>query len=129
MENDNEMETYKKEFRNILIFLIPIVLLLFFINKCSNQQLNKCYRITVGEVLDYASDIEGNSSSIIYFNFRKKTYRGYGNGDIGKRYFLKVSCNDPENFRDYEEFFVPDTLQYIPENGWDEIPYGLGDKK
>jgi len=44
---------------------------------------------------------------------------------LKKRYWIQVHCNDFQTDRVRWDVPVPDTLQYIPVNGWDKIPYGL----
>jgi hypothetical protein len=44
-----------------------------------------------------------------------------------RRLMLQVYCDDLNENRILWDVPVPDTLQFIPPNGWKEIPYGLGD--
>jgi hypothetical protein len=46
---------------------------------------------------------------------------------MNERFWVRVYCKDFSVNRIYWEAKVPDTLQFIPPNGWKEIPYGLGD--
>ncbi len=45
-----------------------------------------------------------------------------------KRLLIKFYCKDASKHIVLWDAKVPDTLQFIPPNGWKEIPYGLGTK-
>jgi hypothetical protein len=44
---------------------------------------------------------------------------------MSKRYFVRVFCDDLQVNRIHWDIPVPDTLTYVPPNGWHNIPYGL----
>ena len=105
-------------------------------NKITNQ-LNECSFYTV------AKPVRMPIQHKIYFNFyyQGKKYEdatSVGAGDLGyfyskssamsTRYWVRVYCKDLTVNRIYWEHKVPDTLQYIPLKGWEEIPYGLGEE-
>ena len=50
---------------------------------------------------------------------RAESYRG---GEVGKRYFVKFSSENPRREELLTDKPVPDTLQFIPPEGWDKLP-------
>ena len=48
---------------------------------------------------------------------------------LSMRFWIRVYCDDYEVNKIYWDANVPDTLQFIPKNGWKEIPYGIVDFK
>lgn len=42
-----------------------------------------------------------------------------------RKLIIKVYCKDYNENSVLWDINVPDTIQYIPHNGWDKIPYGL----
>ena len=46
-----------------------------------------------------------------------------------KRLLVQVYCKDLNKHKILWDITIPDTLQYIPANGWKEIPYGLGEEE
>ena len=49
----------------------------------------------------------------------------YQGGELGKRYFVKFSSENPRYNEFLENNLVPDSLQFVPTEGWDKIPEGL----
>ena len=49
---------------------------------------------------------------------------------MSNRYWVQISCTD-FRYREmhYWDIKVPDTLSYVPFEGWKEIPYDLGENK
>ena len=44
---------------------------------------------------------------------------------LSKRYWIQIYCEDFDVNKVLWKINVPDTLQNIPANGWDKIPYSL----
>lgn len=42
-----------------------------------------------------------------------------------RRFWVQLSCNDPDFHKLLWDVAVPDTLQNIPVNGWEKLPTGL----
>ena len=122
----------------VLIFIIfcAIVFAFFYVRqeRGITKKLNECSFFTV------LTPVRMPSSNQMYFSYyyNYKRYEGgtsVGPDDIGyrwsnrsimnNRYWVQVYCKDFEVTRVRWEYEVPDTLQYIPANGWDKIPYGL----
>ena len=102
-----------------------------------NAEISKCPIITVAYPEKFIP------RSHIYYGFKIKgknyhdsfimPYPTMGKFERGKnlmkeRFWVQISCNDYTISRIYWEAKVPDTLQFVPPNGWDKIPYGLDNK-
>ena len=105
-------------------------------NKITDQ-LNECSFYTI------AFPTKMPTSHDVYFSFyhqetKYKDQTTVGSEDLGlfytnkeiltSRYWVRIYCKDFAVKRIYWEAKVPDTLQYIPPKGWEEIPYGLGEE-
>jgi hypothetical protein len=127
----------KEEKRNKIIcilFIIGMFTWLFLIERADRQKLNDCSIITIAyptkwiprATIKYNFTLHGK-------NIRRgetMTYPTMGQFERGKhllneRFWVKVYCKDFTLSRIYWEAKVPDTLTYVPPNGWSEIPYGL----
>jgi hypothetical protein len=123
-----------------IVVIIPLVLFLSFIlfwvwdSHRLSHKFKECSFYTI------ATPTEMTNSHSLYFTFSYKgkiydSYTTVGAEDLGlwytqksamsRRYWVKVSCADLRFDEMQWEIKVPDTLQYIPFNGWKEIPYGL----
>ena len=143
-EDNYEEETAKGSIVPFLFILFIISsLVAFFISFYFQEveiteKLNECSFYTV------ATPTEMTTSHSMYFKFyyNNKTYDDYttvGAEDLGlsytkrsamsTRYWVRVYCKDLNIIRMYWDTKVPDTLQYIPKEGWKEIPYGLAEEE
>lgn len=139
MKEDEEKLDKNRNKGAIAFTVICIILFsLYYIQENNiDKKFDKCYRITV------ASPYKLIRQKNMYFTFElngKKINEtaGVSSGDVGlhwnnnfvleKRFWLKVYCDDFKVNRVIWDIPVPDTLKFIPANGWDKIPYGL-DKK
>ncbi|SOE21434.1 hypothetical protein SAMN06298216_1902 [Spirosomataceae bacterium TFI 002] len=76
----------------------------------------------------------------VFFNYeyqgkKNKGYTIVGAEDVGylytkteilhSRFFVRISCFNPKMFSVVWDIKVPDSLTFVPKNGWDKIPYGL----
>jgi len=121
-----------KEQRNgiIVVGIICLLVILQFIRQ--HLMMNECSKFTVGEITKISYDNDSSTGEITFIiNMNKKKYSVF---DLygwehslkkGERYFLETACHDPYLSEACWDIKVPDTLQFIPENGWDKIPYGL----
>ena len=75
----------------------------------------------------YLNGKKSNSSYTMPFPNMGKFKRD--NNLIYERFWVQVNCKDNSINRIYWEAKVPDTLKFIPANGWDKIPYGLDKSK
>ena len=103
-----------------------------------NQVLNECTKITVASPYEIGGGYKTGYNMYYTYTLNStqiKDYDGVDKGDynangesyyLKKRFFLKVSCNDVKNTKIIWSVLVPDTLNYVPANGWDKIPYNLG---
>ncbi len=117
-----------KEFRNILLFLVPILIFTLVYNWIIKQRLASCNRVNIGILTHYQVSFEGNKLPVISHKLNGQIYSGIASikhNKIGARYFLRYHCNNPSTFRIIENISVPDTLKYIPTNGWKKVPYEL----
>ncbi len=120
----------------LIFFLLFTVLLL---NSWRNQYiLTLCNRITIATVTGGAGSPNTRKALVYFYKYKNKEFidnDGKGLKDFksfmelkeqkNKRYFVRFSCTHPDISELCWEVVVPDTLQYIPTNGWDKIPYGL----
>ena len=117
------------------LWVIAIGLFVFWIwnSQRRGSAFDKCSFYTIATPNDMT-----NRSLYFTYNYQGKIYEGsatIGSNNLGlwytkksvlsTRYWVKVSCANLL-FKEMQwEVKVPDTLQYIPPNGWDKIPYSL----
>ncbi len=92
--------------------------------------LNRCNKITVATYVKYQSLAKTGSGALFTYQFNGQTFNtndGLKNNDRVKegRVFLKLSCEQPSIANVYWDIPVPDTLTFVPTNGWNDVPYGL----
>lgn len=128
---------YKKQKIAFFFLLTIAVLFTVFYNKQENEitrKLDSCSFYSI------ATPIRMPDSHTLYFSFPFegkiiKSSTSLGADDAGftytkrsvmsKRYFVRVFCDDLQVNRIQWDIPVPDTLNYVPVNGWGKIPYGL----
>lgn len=107
------------------------------------EKLEKCSVYTVGVVtrihtlrkiprMKYKYSIKGviieNDHTIGLFDGNKDEFWNIDTDKLAnRRLMLRVYCNDVKANKILWDIAIPDTLKYIPANGWKEIPYGLGE--
>ena len=144
VEDESEDVVLKGPMVIIVMAIIPILCVIAFEvffyrqEKTITNQLKECSFYTV------ATPTEMNTSTSMFykFNYKDVEYEKYttvGSGDLGltytirsamsTRYWVRVYCKDLNINRMYWDAKVPDTLQYIPKEGWKEIPYGLAEEE
>ena len=115
----------------VVVLSIPTFIVLYYLQESKiTDKLEECsfYPIRMP------------TQTTMYYNFSyqgKKYENGtsVGAGELGysysrssamsTRYWVRIYCKDFAVKRICWEAKVPDTLQYIPPKGWEEIPYGL----
>lgn len=117
--------------------LLSIFVLFYYCSQENiNSKLDSCSIVTIA----YPQKFVPQSNLYYYFKLNNvKIEDGYNVpfNNMGKffrssnlmkeRFWIKVYCNDYHVNSIYWDAKVPDTLQFIPKNGWSKIPYGLGD--
>jgi hypothetical protein len=112
---------------------LSIILIYGFYQK---YKIHKCHRIYVLSPIRITGGVK--TGLTLHFTFTKDGREINGDDVIPKygdkyflknRFFIKVSCDNENYSSGVWDFVVPDTLQYVPANGWDKIPYGLDKKK
>jgi hypothetical protein len=135
MEDDEII--YKKQKKVFYFLLIIAVLFTIFYVRQENEITRKLNRCSFYSLI---TPIRMPDNHKLYFSFIYKgqiikSSTSLGADDAGltytkrsvmsKRYFVRVFCDDLQVNRVQWDVPVPDTLQYIPPNGWAELPYGL----
>jgi hypothetical protein len=120
------------------IFMVSSMTLLFiwiyYDDKWREERIQSCPYITIA----YPTRWRPQASFDFYFymNGKKRegsvtmTFPTMGKYERGRhllkeRFWVRANCKDYRDNKIYWNITVPDTLQYIPPNGWKEIPYGL----
>ena len=145
MENDNENELdtrYDIPARIIVaLFVLSVPAFFIFYNRQESKitdQLNECSFYTIINPTRMAT----HHRMYYYFYHKNKRYDDYTRveadelryyytkkGAMSSRYWVRIYCKDFKISRVQWAAKVPDTLQYIPANGWKEIPYDLGEEE
>lgn len=138
MVSDNKkMRQHWKRNSGTYYFLISIIVFCtaYFIQEHNaNSKIESCPIVTVA----YPIRMPDSHKLYFFYHYRGKRYEdaaSLGSDDLGccytirevlaSRFWVQVYCKDLSVSRIYWEAKVPDTLQYIPANGWDKIPYGF----
>ena len=117
----------------MLLLLVILQLRVYY----RDYVLSECTKITVANPYEIGGGYK--TGYIMYYTYilnskQVKDYDGVDKGDynangdsyyLKKKFFLKVSCTDVKNTEVIWSVPVPDTLNYVPINGWDKIPYNL----
>ena len=140
--NKEEQEIdYRKAMWGALAFIVMVggtLLAYYFQEKRANEEINSCTIITVA----YPKRWVSKATLYYYFYIKGKkledgeTMRHLTMGKFERgrhlmkdRFWVRVYCKDLQVNRIYWDAKVPDTLQYIPKEGWKEIPYGLAEEE
>lgn len=127
-----------KIFYIISIVLVLIILVNQYINKI---KIDSCNRVSIATITGGAGSFSTGRSLLYTYKYSDNEFRGSDGDGIkdyntfrdfsiykDKKYFVKFSCEKPNISKLCWDIPVPDTLQFIPSNGWDKIPYGLNNK-
>ena len=103
----------------------------------NNKKLSKCSVYTIGTITRVYT-LRGQTRAAYYYKINGKNVektKGVNNFDTNeswsvdmdklrtRRLMLQVYCNDINVHRVLWDVAVPDTLRYIPTNGWKQIPF------
>jgi len=116
------------------IFYLIFFLLIAILSKQWNNKnkISTCHKITIATVIGGSgsfstrrgltnsiqfSGSDGNIQDFSSFN----DFQKYKN----KKYFVKLSCDSPSISELIWDIEVPNTLKFIPIDGWPKIPYEL----
>ncbi|GEM_PF-2131660 len=123
--------------RGRVILFVIFFACLFGYNASNEYRMKKCHRIIIakqerisgGYKNQFAMHYSFSYDSVVFFSSGSLNSDLYSEKDHyklkGKRFFLKILCSDPKNSRIIWDVKVPDTLSYVPEKGWEKLPYGL----
>lgn len=126
--------------KNIIYLLIVLVIVWLFIRRIYiNNIISSCNKYTIATGSKITGGYKSGYSLNYIFKYKKQDFigsdgDGIDKGDFNKkggysylnrRYFVLFYCNDPSKSKIIWNIQIPDTLHYIPENGWDKTPYGL----
>ena len=125
--------------KNFPYFIAAFVISSVLIHQCFNEsKISDCSRITIAIITGKS----GSFSTIKTLNYEYtcnvkvifgadgegiKDYDFFKNFNVAekKRFFVKYSCADNNISKLIWTVSVPDTLNYIPADGWAKIPYDL----
>lgn len=127
-------------FKRILIIMIPITIIGVFIYSYNEQEQLIDKKLDICSFYTIASPLKMFGSHKLRFNFfyKGKYYERnqiVGANDLGysytqastlkRRYWIRIHCTDFDTFRFYWKVKVPEDLQKIPAEGWQEIPQAV----
>ncbi len=122
------------QFILLAVFMCPFLILGYLQNTKTKEKLKTCSFYTI------LHPIRMPDSHKMYFFFyhngiKREDSTSVGATDLGafytktsainRRYWIQIYCKDMETIKVSWDIPVPDTLQFIPTNGWDKIPYDL----
>jgi hypothetical protein len=108
-----------------LFILVSLFCIFEIFSECN--QLIKHPRYTIGVITEFYYSGYGVKSIRYTYKVNGVEYEKgafYSSGEIGRRYFVKFSSLNPRYNDLFEDSPVPDTLQYVPPEGWEKIPKG-----
>lgn len=133
------MKYEKNMKKNIPYLIFAFVIISVLIHQCNYEtKMNDCNRITIATItgksggfstaktLNYVYKCDAN----VFFGADGEGIKDYDffiNFNVAekKRFFVKYSCVDNNISKLIWNVSVPDTLKYIPADGWAKIPYNL----
>jgi hypothetical protein len=107
MEDDEII--YKKQKKAFYFLLTIAVLFTIFYNTLYFSFVYK------GKIIKSSTSVGADDAG---FTYTKRSV-------MSKRYFVRVFCDDLQVNRVQWDIPVPDSLNYVPVNGWGKIPYEL----
>ena len=135
---ESKMTTLFKDPRFYFSVIVGSALIFIYIQyREESKKLSHCSVYTIGNI-DRVFTIRGQTRIDYYYNVGEKTAKtteGVNNFDTNeswsvdveklskRRLLLQVSCHDINVNRILWDIPVPDTLRYVPANGWKEIPF------
>jgi hypothetical protein len=114
----------------IVVVLLGVSLRIFY----RNYKISLCNTIYIAKPIDISGGLK--TGFTIHYTFKKNSNSINGSDDLDKkglsnngenyymkkRFFVKVACSDDSNSEIVWDVPVPDSLTYVPDNGWNEIP-------
>ena len=120
----------KKKLNKIGIFLfLSFILIGIIISFTKMIKLEKSHLFTIG-VLNKIGFASIKVSTPVYYSyyFKNKRYDMTGTDatntklEVGKRYYVKLEKNNPENSVLMVEHLVSDSIKEAPPGGWEKLP-------
>jgi hypothetical protein len=134
------VKSKKKSWIPLLGLIIGVgTLVAYFIQEqMAQSNIYECPKFTVGYPQKfipqghifyyfYYGSHKQENSFIIDTGGQKGVFENSEKELMNTRFWIQLNCKKPHINRIYWDAKVPDTLQFIPPNGWKEIPYGLAD--
>lgn len=133
------MKCKKSMKKNIPYLFFAFIIIGLLIRQCYNEaKINECSRITIATItgksgsfstaktLNYVYKCDAN----VFFGVDGEGIKDYDffksfNVAEKKRVFVNYSCVNNNISKLVWNISVPDTLNYIPADGWAKIPYNL----
>ena len=127
-----------------IVYTIIIVLFLSFFAFCVWYFVTEARKLEECSFYTIATPTEMTTSHKLYFSYpyKGKIYNSstnVGAEDVGlfytktsvmsNRYWVQINCPDFKYQKMHWDIKVPDTLSYVPFEGWKEIPYDLAENK
>ena len=127
----------------ILCISFSLLAIVFFVQSWSvRKKLSACSVYTVGKITRVYS-VRGQVRATYFYRVNAKTVQatddGVSNFDTGeswtvdmnklskRRLLLQVYCDDISVHRILWKVSIPDTLQFVPTQGWKELPFVKSD--
>lgn len=114
---------------NLLIVIIPFIISVVYIYSKRNPIISGNY--TIGTITRNYWPIVSPKSIMYKYNVRNNYYTNsqtYRLGEVGKRYLIQFSLEDPSYSNIFQDIPVPDSIREAPPEGWKELP-GWAKKK
>lgn len=125
--------------KNIPYLIFAFVIIGLLIHHFSNEgEVKECSRITIATITGKSGGFSTAKTLNYVYKCDAKVFFGadgegikdydfYKNFNIAekKRFFVKYSCVNNNISKLVWNISVPDTLTYIPADGWAKIPYDL----
>lgn len=103
--------------------LICVLVIIEIYSECNQLMTHPKY--TVGITTEFYYSGHGIKNIRYTYQVNGKVYekgKRHRGAQLGKRYFVKFSSLTPRYNELFQDSPVPDTLQFIPPEGWDKIP-------
>lgn len=132
-----EGKSHKNTTKVLVLFAIFLLIFFFLYLKQEmgiSRKLNECSFFTI------MTPFRMPNSHRVYFYYYYKNVQYEGSSNVGaedlgfsynsyeilnNRYLVQVNCKDFNINRVRWEYIVPDSLHFVPANGWNTVPYDL----
>lgn len=137
-------ENQKKSGIAFCVIMIIVIVYDFYYRNEVSKNMKECSRYTIGEI---KSVYTSRWMTRIKYQFQARQIRVEHNTTVGRsesedgwwidkeklkerRLLIQYYCKEPKSIHKiFWDIKVPDTLSYVPFEGWKEIPYDLGENK